>query len=58
MNRDFACFTLTIELSDEGVNHTEDIAACVFAYIGKCIYMFFCVFLSFLVVSFLMLNFV
>ena len=33
-NSDFACFTLTIELSDEGVKHTKEIAACVFAYIG------------------------
>ena len=39
MNRDFACFTLTIELSDEGVNHTEDIAACVFAYIGMYVFL-------------------
>lgn len=33
-NNDFAAFTLTIELSDEGVNHVDEIAACVFAYVG------------------------
>ena len=33
-NNDFACFTLTVELSDEGVHHIEDITACIFAYIG------------------------
>ena len=33
-NNDFAAFTLTIELSDEGVNHIDEIAACVFAYVG------------------------
>lgn len=32
---DFACFGITIELTDEGVNHTDDIVACVFAYVGE-----------------------
>jgi secreted Zn-dependent insulinase-like peptidase len=32
---DFACFTLTVELSDEGVNHVDEVVACIFAYIGK-----------------------
>ena len=31
---DFACFGINIELTDEGVSHTDDIVACVFAYVG------------------------
>jgi secreted Zn-dependent insulinase-like peptidase len=33
-NRDFAFFSANIELSDEGVQHIDDIISCVFAYIG------------------------
>jgi insulysin len=31
---DFSCFAVNVELTDEGVNHTDDVVACVFAYIG------------------------
>lgn len=37
-NNDFAAFTVTVELSDEGVNHIEDITACIFAYIGTLLF--------------------
>ena len=33
-NNDFGCFVVTIELSDEGVKHIQEIIACVFTYIG------------------------
>jgi insulysin len=35
-NSDFASFTITVELSDCGVDHVDEIVACVFAYIGTC----------------------
>lgn len=31
---DFACFNVSIELTDEGVGHVDDIVSCVFSYIG------------------------
>ena len=32
---DFATFRVHIELTDDGIKHTNDIISCVFAYIGK-----------------------
>ena len=34
-NNDFACFSVSVELSDEGVHHVDEIVSCVFAYIGR-----------------------
>jgi hypothetical protein len=31
---DFACFSVSIELTDEGVGHVDEIVGCVFAYVG------------------------
>ena len=31
---DFACFAISVELSDHGVNNINDIISCIFAYIG------------------------
>lgn len=41
-NADFACFSITVELTDEGVEHVDEIVACVFAYIGTSA-MFLCI---------------
>jgi len=32
---DFAFFGVTIDLSEEGVNHVDEIVTCIFAYIGE-----------------------
>lgn len=32
---DFAVFAVSLELTDEGVKHTDEIAECIFAYIGE-----------------------
>ena len=34
-NSDFACFSVSVELSDEGVLHVPEVVDCVFAYIGE-----------------------
>mmetsp|Transcript_656 Transcript_656/g.751 ORF Transcript_656/g.751 Transcript_656/m.751 type:complete len:612 (-) Transcript_656:104-1939(-) len=31
---DFACFGLSVELTDEGINHIDDVVSCCFSYIG------------------------
>ena len=36
-NNDFACFSVSVELSNEGVHHVDEIVSCVFAYIGGCL---------------------
>lgn len=34
-NRDFACFAVNIDLTEEGVKNVNEIISCVFAYIGN-----------------------
>jgi hypothetical protein len=31
----FSCFCANVELTDDGVNHIDDIISCIFAYIGE-----------------------
>lgn len=33
-NRDFASFTVSVDLSEEGVEHVDEVVACIFAYVG------------------------
>ena len=32
---DFAVIAISIDLSTEGVNHVDEIVACIFAYLGN-----------------------